>query len=198
MSSAAKPRKARPVKQRLLTIADVAALPETLPSGPVCYELNNGRLVIMPPAGDGHGGMELKLAAAMLYQGEYRNLGKARCGEVGIILWREPDRLVGADAAFIANRSLPIRVSKEGYLETIPDLVAEIRSKNDTAQQVADKVADYLRAGVKVVWIADPKKRIVTEHRPGVASKVYQETDTLTVEDIIPGFQFPVRNVFAE
>jgi Uma2 family endonuclease len=37
---------------RLLTIADVAALPSELPSGPVQYELKDGRLIIMPSMKD--------------------------------------------------------------------------------------------------------------------------------------------------
>lgn len=35
-------------RQRLLTVADLAVLPSDLPSGTVLYELDNGRLVIMP------------------------------------------------------------------------------------------------------------------------------------------------------
>ena len=40
---------------RLLTAADVAALPDRLPSGPVKYELHNGKLIVMAPPGDIHG-----------------------------------------------------------------------------------------------------------------------------------------------
>jgi Uma2 family endonuclease len=97
---------------------------------------------------------------------------------------------------FIANRSLPIRQSREGYLETIPDLVVEVRSKNDTQPSIQSKVDDYLKAGVQVVWVADPEKRTVTAYRPGQEPQVFTEADTLTVEDIIPGFQMAVRDVF--
>src|SRR5579864_6201248 len=100
----------KPKAERLLTAADLAALPEELPSGPVLYELDNGRLIIMPPPGDIHGSTEHKFAGHFFMQGEMRGLGKSRCGEVGIILWRDPDRVVGADAVFIANRSLPLRI----------------------------------------------------------------------------------------
>src|SRR5438552_183854 len=133
--------------ERVFTIADLAAMPTELPSGSVRYELDNGRLVVMPPPGDIHGACENKLAGAFLYEGEYRGFGKARCGEVGIILSRNPDRVVGADAVFITNASLPLRESPEGYLETIPDLVAEIMSKNNTWAEMLRKVEDYLRAG---------------------------------------------------
>ncbi len=105
---------------RLFTVADVAVLPSDLPSGPVCYELHHGRLITMPPPGDQHGAVESNVGAALKVQGEWRGLGKARSGDVGIILARGPDHLLGADAVFVANRSLPIRRSREGYLETIP------------------------------------------------------------------------------
>src|SRR4051794_10621170 len=126
---------------KLFTVADLAVLPSELPSGPVLYELHHGRLVTMPPPGDLRCAVELKLGGALLYQGEYRGLGKARGGEVGIILGRNPDHVVGADAAFIANSSLPIRRSPEGYLETIPDLVAEVRSKNDSRPAMERRAA---------------------------------------------------------
>jgi Uma2 family endonuclease len=195
MSIATAPIQGEPAARRL-TVADLAAFPSELPSGPVRYELDNGRLIIMPPPGDTHGAVESNLAADLKQQGERRGLGKARCGEVGIILWRNPDRVVGADAVFIANASLPIRLSTEGYLETIPDLVAEVRSKNDSEPQVRQKVADYLSAGVRVVWVADPESRTVTVHRPGQGPQVLGEEDTLTVEDVIPGFQVAVRDIF--
>jgi Uma2 family endonuclease len=186
-----------PPPERLLTVADLAALPEELPSGHAIYELDNGRLIIMPPPGDLHGAVEVKLSSPLFTQGEERGLGKVRCGEVGIVLWRNPDRVVGADAVFIANSSLPLRISPEGYLETIPDLVVEVMSKNDSWEAVRKKVEDYLKAGVRVVWVANPKTRTVTEFRRGQET-VYTEKDILTVEDIIPGFHLPVARVFQE
>src|SRR5438874_944413 len=144
---------------RLFTVADLEALPSELPTGPILYELDNGRLIAMPPPGDLHGAYELNIGAALKYQGERRGFGKARSGEVGVILRRNPDRVVGTDALFIATASLPIRRSPEGYLETIPDLAVEVRSKNDSRPYLERKVADYLAAGVKVVWLADPTTR---------------------------------------
>jgi len=134
---------------RLFTVADLQLFPSELPSGPVRYELDNGRLITMPPPGDIHGAVELNVGAALKYQGEHRGHGKARSGDVGIVLWRNPDRVVGADAVFITNASLPIRRSPEGYLETIPELVVEVRSKNDTLPAIQRKVDDYLTARPK-------------------------------------------------
>lgn len=195
MSTLVRKRRTKP-GERLLTAADLAMLPDELASGPVLYELDNGRLVIMPPPGDFHGGVEANLTTQMKNHVDRHHLGKVRCGEVGIVLWRDPDRVVSADVAFIATSLLPIRVSPEGYLETIPDLVVEIRSKNDSMPEILDKVKDYLLAGVRVVLVAEPAKKTVTAYRRGRKPKVFGATDTLTVEDVIPGFQMSVAEVF--
>jgi Uma2 family endonuclease len=176
---------------RLLTVEDVAELPRELPSGDVSYELDEGRLVVMAPPGDMHGSIQARLATELNLQGERRKLGKARA-EVGVILWRGPDTLRGPDVAFITNASLPIRLSKHGYLVTMPELVGEILSRNDKPYKVRRKVKQYLKAGVRAVWVVDPEKRNVTEYRCDRKPRVFQNGDTLTIEDIIPGFKLRV------
>jgi Uma2 family endonuclease len=183
---------------RLLTAADLAVLPTELPSGPVRYELHHGRLITMTPPGDIHGAVEGNLIAALKSQGEYRGHGKARCGDVGIVLSRNPDVVVGADAVFLTNASLPVRRTSEGYLETIPDLVVEVRSKNDTLPALQRRAQEYLDAGVRVVWMADPFDRNVTEYRPGTAPRAFGEPDTLTIDDLIPGFALLVRDALQD
>jgi Uma2 family endonuclease len=100
------------------------------------------------------------------------------------------------DAAFLCNGSLPERLSKEGYLENVPELVVEVRSKNDTGPELAAKVGDYLKAGVKLAWTVDPATPSVTEHRPGAAAKEYGINDSLMCEDIIPGFRLALAELF--
>jgi Uma2 family endonuclease len=180
---------------KLFSIADLDSLPKEVPSGPVDYELDNGRLLTRVPSGDSHGAVQAKISSEFIIQGQRRNLGLAR-GEVGIILWRNPDRLVGADAAFILSRSLPIRRSKEGYLETIPEIVVEVRSKNDWAPYVDRKVADYLQAGVQLVIVADQSTKSVVTHRAGGASQSFAENEFLTLGELLPDFRMSVADLF--
>jgi Uma2 family endonuclease len=183
---------------KLFTIADLEQMPSELPSGPVRYELHHGRLITMPPPGDIPGAVEANIATELKVQGERRGHGKARSGDVGIVLSRNPDHVFGADAVFVSNARLPIRRSPEGHLETIPDLVAEVRSKNDTLAALQRRAADYLQAGVVVVWVIDPINRNVVEYRNGIDPRTWAETDTLTVEDVIPGFRLSVADALAE
>jgi Uma2 family endonuclease len=71
-----------------------------------------------------------------------------------------------------------------------------VRSKNNTLAEMQRKIDDYLAAGVRVVWLVDPIHRTVTAHRREQQPQVFGEADTLTIEDVIPGFQMAVRDVF--
>jgi Uma2 family endonuclease len=197
MSATVVPTRATPVvppSRRLLTVADLAAMPTSLPSGDVRYELDDGVLVPMPPPGDIHGKRQARIIHHLIVA-EDAGLGEAR-GEVGIILRRNPDRVVGADAAFILTASLPVRRSPEGYLETIPELVVEVRSKNDTNPEIVGKNEEYFRAGVQVVWVIDPAARTVAAHNADGSVQIFRDADALTC-GLLPGFTLPVANLFA-
>jgi Uma2 family endonuclease len=180
--------------QRLLTAADLAVLPRTLPSGDVKYELNDGRLVVMAPPGDFHAYRQAKIIQYLGSEGEDKGHGEVR-GEVAIILRRNPDRVVGADAAFVLNKSLPVRKSPEDYLLTIPELAVEVRRKIDSRPEIAAKNDEHFDAGVELIWVIDPEARTVTASRRGQPDETYQTTDTLTCQ-LIPAFAVPVANLF--
>ena len=180
---------------RLFTAADLAALPTNLPSGDIDFELDQGRLVLMVPPGHLHGAVQVRLGSALFTQAEQRGYGRAFT-EVGVVLSRRPDTVLGPDAVFISSAKLPVVESPEGYLETIPDLAVEVRSRNDSAAELDRKIAHYLGAGVRVVWIADPKTKTIAAHRAGEKPRIFSESETLTIDDVIPGFRLAVADVF--
>jgi Uma2 family endonuclease len=180
---------------RVFVIADLEALPAELPSGPLDYELDDGRLIFVVPPGNLHGAAQLQIATELMIQGERRNHGKART-EVGVIIGRDPDCVLTPDVLFVANKSLPLRTSREGYLETIPDLVVEVRSKNDSLKHIERKVQHYLKAGVQVVWVADWSTSQVTAYTSTDQPAVSSVGDTLQLTGLIPGFSMPVADVF--
>ena len=54
---------------------------------------------------------------------------------------------------------------------------------------MAAKVAEYLRGGVRLVWIIDPEKREATVHRQGVEGRTVTAGEELDGEDVVPGFR---------
>jgi Uma2 family endonuclease len=75
--------------------------------------------------------------------------------------------------------------------------VVEVLSPSNTASETADRVLLYLEAGVRLVWIADPPRRIVVVHWPDRTSRTFVEGETLDGGDVLPGFSLPVADVFA-
>ncbi len=152
---------------RLLTAADLAAMPDELPSGPIKYELEDGRLVVMPLPGGIHGAVNANIVFQLKLQGDQHGYGKTLT-ETGVILRRSPDRVVGPDSCFVTAASLPLDYSPEGFLTAVPPLIVEVRSKNDTTAELERKAGEYLAAGARLVWVPDPIPRLWSSIRPGI------------------------------
>jgi Uma2 family endonuclease len=190
------PSAAQPVDLRIKA-ADLAKFPTHLSSGDVDYELDQGRLILMVPPGHRHGGCQYGIAAILFFQGDQRGFGRGFT-ETGVMLSKNPDTVLVPDVAFLGNARLPERESPEGYLETIPDLVVEIRSKNDSKDELDRKAVQYLDAGVGTVWIVDPQSKTIVVHRLGAEPRVYLASDTFTSDEPIPGFRLNVGEVFRD
>ena len=98
---------------------------------------------------------------------------------------------------------LPLRKAamkqRGSYLVGAPDLVIEIASPGDTHPEVAAKTAQYLQAGVRLVWNIWPNSQTIEVWQSGARNKpsaTLSATDMLDGVDVIPGFQCLVRDIF--
>ncbi len=137
---------------------------------------------------------QLTAGVILTIEGQRKGLGEARV-ESAIVLRRNPDRLVVADAAFLTTDQFPLKHSKEGYLETIPKLTVEVKSKNDSWPEVESKVSEYFAAGVELVWVLDQKATAIRAYVANQPTQVFAATDTVTTP-ILPGFAVPVADFF--
>lgn len=109
----------------------------------------------------------------------------------------DPGRVRKPDASFVAlARMTREEYEGEGFIEVVPDLVAEVISPNDTAGDVDAKIRMWLAAGVKLLWEVYPKTRTVRAHRPGEPITPLRAADTLTADGVLPGFACPVADLF--
>jgi Uma2 family endonuclease len=76
-------------------------------------------------------------------------------------------------------------------------LAVEVISPSDTVRGVEGKVTEWLEAGSSQVWVVSPKLHTVTIYRSLTEIVVLTENDTLDGGDVVPGFQIPVREIFA-
>ena len=79
-----------------------------------------------------------------------------------------------------------------------PDLVAEILSPFDTLAKTQRKLQDYFANGTRLAWVLNPQEKSVLVYRTTAAAKLLRTADTLDGEDIVPGFQLGLTDLFAE
>ncbi len=126
-----------------------------------------------------------------------RPRGSLYAGRIGIRVHRDPDTLVGMDLAYISADLAAITAKDAKFIDGIPVLAIEILSPSDTVEDIAEKVREYLDAGVPLVWEVNPIYEGVTVHRPGVPYETFNVTQELTAEPHLPGFRIPVAEIFA-
>ncbi len=111
---------------------------------------------------------------------------------------RNPKKVRKPDVTFVARGRMPNNEFPDGHMTVAPDLEVEVISPNDLAEEIDARVADYLAAGVRLMWIIYPASRSVwVIRRDGTAARL-TEAQELSGEDVISGFTCPVRALFAD
>jgi Uma2 family endonuclease len=148
------------------------------------HELVDGRIVVSP-AGYRHGRIAMRLGSLITVYAMERKLGDVLDSSTG---FRLPGGNVRSpDVAFVGSARV-VGGGPAGFFDGAPDLAVEILSPDDNAREVLDKVGEYLKAGTCLVWVIDPERRTAAIYRSLTDTQRLTETDSLTGEDLLPGF----------
>ena len=158
-------------------------------------ELVKGVFVEMPPPGSEHAKIESRIDRYLGIFVEDNDLGEVFVGEGGFYTSKNPDTVRGIDAAFVSWERLERNQSKT-YLDVPPEIVVEVLSPGNRWVEILDKVDEYLKAGVDLVWIIDPKRQEVFAYRSLDDVTRYDIDDTLTAGDVLPGFELSLKKLF--
>lgn len=160
-------------------------------------ELVEGKIIMRSPTSWRHGIFESRFDHALRGFVEEHNLGKVLVGEVGIYTGRNPDTIRGADVIFISNERLA-QVKSASFLDVAPELIVEVMSPDDRWSEVKQKIREYFSIGVMLVWVADPSDKTVSVYRSLTDVRLFTESDSLSGEEVLPGFNIIVTILFAD
>lgn len=124
-------------------------------------------------------------------------LGLVLAGGTGFWISRDPDTVRAPDVAFIARENLPEKDPSEAFWPGAPDLAVEVLSPDDRPREVKEKSEAWLSAGVKLLWVVDPKLRTVTVYQPGADVIEIAGADELQGGKVVRGFRCTVVEIFA-
>lgn len=161
------------------------------------YELVGGELQMMSPASPKQGRYTALITAALVDHVESAGLGDVYVAEPGFALQPDPKGTVRApDVAFVSKERIPPDEEAQGFWALAPDLAVEIISPSESAYSVETKVAEYLRAGVRLVWLVYPETQVVVECAASRTMRRFEVSDALEGRDVIPGFTMPLARLF--
>lgn len=170
---------------------DVIAVQER--DGALC-ELVDGVLVEKPM-----GSEESSWAALLIiHLGAYvlqHDLGKVYAPDNPVRL--APGLVRYPDVAFTSWERFP-KGAITPITDVAPDLAVEILSKSNTKKEMARKVDEYFGAGVRLVWLVEPRKHEVRVYGSPAAPAVLTADDVLDGGDVVPGFRLALAEWFAQ
>jgi Uma2 family endonuclease len=100
----------------------------------------------------------------------------------------------GPDVAFFARRQTRQDL-KAAVSVDVPNFVIEVLAPSDRAVAVQQKVLDWLRAGVRLLWYVDPETGTTTVYHDGRVTGVGPD-EVLNGADVLPGFSVRLRDLF--
>jgi Uma2 family endonuclease len=161
-------------------------------------ELINGVIVHMAPTGDAP-----SMAASSIFvslRGHQRRTksGYAYADNTGFVVDLPNRKSFSPDAAFYTGERTGMR-----FLEGAPAFAVEVRSEGDygprAERAMARKRADYFAAGTLVVWDVDLLSPDVIKSYPASNPEhpiVYRRGEIANAEPAVPGWTFPVDELF--
>jgi Uma2 family endonuclease len=162
-----------------------------------CPDLVDGRLVERPKVGLRTSSIAATIAALLVTYARAHLPGVVSGADGGFQIFPgHPNRVRFPDAAFTRRDRLAGGQPPEGHCRVVPELIVEVVSPNDNADKLAAKIADFLAAGVPMIWVVQPAARLVQVIRGDRTSVYLAPGEAIDGGDVLPGFRCDVAQFF--
>ncbi len=158
-------------------------------------ELVGGEIIVMSPSGLESDEVAAAIIAQLSNWVRPRRLGRVTASSAGFIMPNASEDVRAPDAAFI--RAEQLRRTTENYAQLVPALIFEVKSKSDSLAKLRQKIQSFLELGTQVGVLVDPRTRTMEVYRSQQEMVILQDGDTLTVPDLLPGWELAVVEVWA-
>ena len=156
----------------------------------------DGKIIVMSPVAPSSGNNEAEFIADLKFY-ERKHGGRAFSSSTGFTL---PDSSVKSPDASYVSADIISGFTKEQldhFAELVPEFVVEVVSPSDTLVTAMSKMKDvWIANGVSLGWLVDVKAEKLWVYRQNGSVDLIEDFDrTITGEDVVPGFEFDLRNL---
>ncbi|HWE62789.1 MAG TPA: Uma2 family endonuclease [Chloroflexota bacterium] len=172
----------------------------TMPDDGYIYEVVEGVLVRVAGSGNRATTLAAVLLAALLTFVRPRRLGRVT-GADGVYKFPGAETGLIPDVGYYRADRVSLITDDDKPIPFAPDLAVEVASPSQDSDDMAAKARVYLKAGTRLVWVVWPQSGHIDVWHPGVLTgpvSTLRRSDTLDGADIIPGFSYPVADLFAD
>jgi Uma2 family endonuclease len=159
------------------------------------FELVRGEIIALTPPEYAHGYVCANFTAALHDFGRRTGHGHVASNDAAVAIDDETVR--GGDVCYYSEARWPRAQVGKGRPPVVPDLVVEVYSPSDRPGKLQEKLAEYLEAGVPMVWVAYPKHRRLAIYRGDDPPIVLSESDFVENLPELPGFRCQIAEFFA-
>ncbi|MBP0000342.1 MAG: Uma2 family endonuclease [Cyanobacteria bacterium SID2] len=161
------------------------------------FERNaNGDLVIMAPTGGETGQRNFELYIDLGIWNRQTKLGVAFDSSTGFKLPNGADRSPDVAWISIERWNALTAEQKQRFLPLCPDFVIELRSQSDRLDTLRYKMQEYRENGTRLGWLIDPVSQRVEIYRLRGEFKLLQQPESLSGEDVLPGFSLTLDRIW--
>lgn len=155
-----------------------------------------GELIIMPPTGGETGKSNSTINAQIWFWNDQNQLGEVFDSSTGFTLPNGADRSPDVSWVEKSRWDALTKEQKEKFIPLCPDFVIEILSPNDTLKKTQNKMQEYIENGCRLGWLINRKKQEVEIYCPGQEVKVLKLPQTLSGENVLPGFVLNMQRIW--
>jgi Uma2 family endonuclease len=170
-------------------------------SAPVCdeplYEIVGERRVELPPTSAYAGKIASDLLVELGLYVKSHGLGRAFV-EMLYRIRSDPNLQRRPDLSFISFERWPKgkRTPLENAWEVVHDLVVELVSPTNLAEEIPTRIREYFEAGVRRAWVIYPHESLVYEYDSPRSIRVLGREDALEGRAVVPGFRLALADLF--
>ncbi len=155
-----------------------------------------GELIVMSPTGSEGGSRNFEVNVDLGAWNRQARLGIAFDSSTG---FRLPNGAIRSpDSSWIANARWAALTpeQRKGFAPICPDFAMELASETDNAEDLRHKMQEYLENGCRLGWLIDPRSQQIEIYRLGKAVEVLYSPQSLSGEDVLPGFVLSLGKLF--